>query len=116
MAVDAATGAANVIFYDRRSDPADRKTSVTLGRSTDGGKSFENYVWSDKSFTPSPDDFLGDYIGIAALNGKVYGAWAETAEGAAVKEETKKPEESNGEQRMHPHTVVRVGVADFGGK
>lgn len=112
LAVDPANGAANVIFYDRRSDPSDQRTAVALGRSTDGGKTFENYAWSDKSFTPMRDDFLGDYIGIAALNGKVYGAWAEAAAAPAKKE----PAESNKEQRMHPHTVVRVGVGDFGGK
>ncbi|HEV2425285.1 MAG TPA: hypothetical protein VGZ29_10705 [Terriglobia bacterium] len=39
---------------------------------------------------------MGDYTGLAALGGRVYGAW------------TEKPEaRSRG-------TVIRVGVADFG--
>jgi len=126
LAVDPATGAANVIFYDRRLDPRNQKTTVTLARSTDGGRTFANYAWTRDAFIPHRDNFLGDYIGVAALNNKVYGAWAEMApptpkESAPPKEPAAKgpapPKEKDGAQppaERHPQTIVRVGVADFG--
>ena len=95
LAVDQQTGAANVVFYDRRQDPRNREAVVALARSTDGGQSFQNYAWTTTAFDPT-GPFMGDYTGLAALGGRVYGAW------------TEKPEaKSRG-------TVVRVGVADFG--
>ena len=108
LAVDPATGAANIIFYDRRSDPENHKTTVTLARSTDGGRTFTNYAWTRDAFVPRRDDFLGDYIGIAALNGKVYGVWAEIRPPAKPKEPGAPP------TQRRPQTIVRVGVADFG--
>ena len=36
-----------------------------------------NYAWTSEPFTSSEMQFLGDYIGVAALNNKVYGAWTE---------------------------------------
>ena len=108
LAVDPATGAANVIFYDRRMDSANRKTTVTLARSTDGGRTFANYAWTRDAFIPKSDDFLGDYIGVAALNNKVFGVWAEMAPPEV-------PREPNPVTTTHrAETVVRVGVADFG--
>ena len=109
LAVDPATGAANVIFYDRRLDPDNRKTTVTLARSVDGGRTFTNYAWTHDAFVTRRQEFLGDYIGIAALNNKVYGAWAEIPPPTAPKDKTEPPPTS-----FRPHTVVRVGVADFG--
>jgi len=96
LAVDPLSGAANVIFYDRRDDPQNKATTVTLARSTDGGKSFANYAWTNSGFE-GKDDFIGDYIGIAAYGGRVWGVWAE------------KPAK---EKHKH-HTVVRVGLGDF---
>jgi hypothetical protein len=40
--------------------------------------------------------FMGDYNGIAALNGRVYGVW------------TQKPENKSSRD-----TVIQIGVADF---
>ena len=77
LSVDAVTGAANVIFYDRRGDEDNRKTTVTLARSTDGGSTFTNYAWTREPFVSTRDEFIGDYTGIAALNNKVYGVWTE---------------------------------------
>lgn len=94
LAVDPVTGDAYVIFYDRRNDPANRKQTVVLARSTDGGHTFSNYAWSVKPFN-AWDDFIGDYTGIAAYDGRVYGAWTENTSAKAR------------------HTIVRVGVADF---
>ncbi len=109
LAVDPATGAANVIFYDRRLDPDNRKTTLTLGRSIDGGHTFTNYAWTQGAFVTRREEFLGDYIGIAAQNNKVYGVWAEIAPPSALKDKSEPPP-----TLFRPHTVVRVGVADFG--
>ena len=97
LAVDPTTGAANVIFYDRRDDPGNRRAKVVLARSTDGGKTFANYAWSENPFDPG-GIFMGDYTGIAAQDGRVYGVW------------TEKP--LNPKSR---DTIVRVGIADFSG-
>lgn len=95
LAVDPEDGAANVVFYDRRGDPKNEEPTVVLARSTDGGQSFTNYAWTEKSFDPG-NVFLGDYTGIAALAGRVYGVW------------TEKPTPKGSRD-----TTVRVGVADF---
>jgi len=97
LAVDPTRGAAYVLFYDRRDDATNRKARVVLARSTDGGKSFINYAWTESSFDPG-GVFMGDYTGIAALGGRVYGVW------------TEKPS-SPGRSR---DTIIRVGTADFG--
>ncbi len=95
LAVDPVSGAACIIFYDRRGDPSNRQTTVTLARSTDSGKSFINYAWTKEPFDPR-EVFMGDYTGIAVWDGRVYGAW------------TEKPPMPKSDD-----TVVRVGVADF---
>jgi|HubBroStandDraft_1064217.scaffolds.fasta_scaffold00057_15 hypothetical protein len=122
LAVDTTDGTANVIFYDRRGDPQNRTQTVTLARSTDGGRSFQNYAWTAEAFEAS-GVFFGDYTGIAASGGRVYGVWtekpaavAETASDAAKKpDEVKKPDEAKpNEAKPKPYgTVVKVGVADF---
>src|SRR5579871_4549448 len=99
MAVDAASGAVNLIFYDRRTD--NRATTVTLARSTDGGKSFANYTFDPQSFE-ADGDFLGDYLAVAAHAGKVFGAWAHQT-----------TEEGKLERGRKTRTTLRVGVADF---
>lgn len=97
LAVDQSSGAVNVIFYDRRLDPRNIRTWVVLGRSTDGGLSFANYLMSDTSFVPTRT-FIGDYTGLAASGGRVYGAWTEHV---------------TDKNKEHHATVVKVGVADF---
>jgi hypothetical protein len=99
MAVDPQSGAVNLIFYDRRSDNV--QTTVTLGRSTDGGKTFQNYAWDPDSFA-AEGDFLGDYLAITAFGNKVYGAWAHQTS-----------EETKTERSKKTRTVLRVGSADF---
>jgi hypothetical protein len=96
LAVDPVTGEADVLFYDRRADPRNRAQIVALARTTDGGRSFENYAWTDAAFQTNDDVFMGDYSGIAAYAGRVYGVW------------TEKPDSKT------RGTIVRVGVADFG--
>ena len=107
LAVDPVDGSANVLFYDRRGDPQGRKQIVALARSTDGGQTFTNYAWTTEPFEAG-GVFFGDYTGLAAFDGRVYGAWTEkplvAAEGEAKTEAN--PPRPRG-------TVVKVGVADF---
>lgn len=105
MAVDPATGDIYVQFYDRRDDPANKRTGFTLARSSDGGKTFTNYAWAENGFESTQPTFLGDYTWLTVLNGKAYGAWTE-----AVPGET----EPQPGHAARPFTVVRVGTADFG--
>jgi len=113
MAVDPADGSVYVQFYDRRDDPNNRKTRVTLARSTDGGTRFSNYAWSNEPFT-GENAFLGDYEWCVAYRGRVYGIWAEAAppgyEVAPPPSGTRAP---SGPPRTP--TIIRVGTADFTG-
>src|SRR5690348_6285360 len=65
LAVDQANGDVDVVYYDRRDDPRNRSMKVVLARSTDEGKTFTNYGWTDEAFDPG-GIFMGDYTGIAA--------------------------------------------------
>jgi hypothetical protein len=96
MAVDPLDGSVNIVFYDRRGDPGNRDATVTLARSTDGGRSFRNYAWTTQGFNPQRA-FLGDYTGIAARDGRVYGIWT-------VKTPSAGPRGS----------MIQIGQADFG--
>jgi hypothetical protein len=95
LAMDPADGAAYILFYDRRGDSKNRQQIVALARSTDGGRTFQNYAWTDQPFD-AQGVFMGDYTGITALNGRVYGVW------------TEKPENKSSRD-----TIIRIGVADF---
>ena len=109
MAVDPTDGAVYVQFYDRRDDPENRRTHVTLARSTDGGGTFVNYQWTDEPFE-GENAFLGDYEWLAAYGGRAFGIWAE-----AAREETP-PRAASPSARpaaARPRTIVRVGTADF---
>jgi len=107
LAVDPTDGSANVLFYDRRGDPENRTQIVVLARSTDGGHTFKNYSWTEKPFEAG-GVFFGDYSGIAAWGGRVYGAWTEKP--APPSEKDNKSEAGDPKK---PGTVVKVGVADF---
>ncbi|HEY5256335.1 MAG TPA: sialidase family protein [Acidobacteriaceae bacterium] len=114
LTVDPVSGAVSILFYDRRQDPGNEKTLVTLARSTDGGQTFQNYGWSEKPFVANEQDFMGDYSGIASFNDRVYGAWAEdTVPKKKAPADEKKPSPATGEDHSTDHTIVRVGVADF---
>jgi hypothetical protein len=122
LAVDPIDGSANVIFYDRRADPAGRTQTVTLARSTDGGATFQNYAWTTEPFEAG-GVFFGDYSGIAASGGRVYGVWtekpADVAEAESKKEDkTENKAENETEKKSEKPkprrgTLVKVGVADF---
>jgi len=99
MAVDPQSGAVNLIFYDRRTD--NQQTAVTLARSTDGGKTFQNYAWDPEEFI-AEGDFLGDYLAISAFGNKVFGAWAHQTS-----------EEGKADRGKKTRTILRVGTAEF---
>jgi len=112
LAVDPTDGAVNVVFYDRRGDPQNRTQIVVLARSTDSGSSFQNYAWTSEPFEAG-GVFFGDYSGLAAYGGRVYGVWTEKP--AAVPETgVPEPGDKSDQVKRKPRgTVVKVGVADF---
>jgi hypothetical protein len=130
LAVDPADGAANVVFYDRRKDPNNRALSVVLARSTDGGQTFANYTWAVPPFDPE-GNFIGDYSGIAALNGRVYAVWTGRPAATQPKPEPNNPsatkapngkttENAGNAERAEEYsgvkmapTIVQLGTADF---
>jgi len=102
LTVDPSDGTAYVMFYDRRDDPKNELATVTLARSTNGGRTFTDYAWTVTGTDPR-QGFYGDYNGLVARNGRVFGAWTESVpspEGAA-------------ELPPAPQTVIRIGMADF---
>lgn len=115
LAVDPTDGSVNVMFYDRRKDPQNHKQIVTIARSTDGGRTFPNYAWTENEFA-SDGVFFGDYTGVAAYGGRVYGTWMEKpippprATNAAGKGSEEEEKETKPQSRG---TIVVVGTADF---
>jgi BNR repeat-like domain len=114
LAVDPTDGSVNVLFYDRRGDPENQKQIVALARSTDGGKTFANYAWTDNPFEAG-DVFFGDYTGLAAYGGRVYGVWMEkpAPEPASEAKENSDPNKGPNKETKGSGTIVRVGTADF---
>jgi hypothetical protein len=114
LAVDPLDGSVNVVFYDRRGDPQNRKQIVALARSEDEGRTFANYAWTDVPFEAG-GVFFGDYSGIAAYGGRVYGVWTEKPAPAPESANKGNPKESPKVQQAQPRgTVVKIGTADFG--
>jgi len=74
---DDANGHLYAVFYDRREDPADREARTYVARSTDGGETWVNFPVGDAPFLPAGiyGTYMGDYIGIAALDSHVYPLW-----------------------------------------
>src|SRR5262249_3166073 len=96
MAVDPVTGDIYVQFYDRREDEKNRKTRVTLARSTDAGRTFRNYAWSSPAFD-GENLFLGDYSWLTVYDRRVYGIWVEGLPPDSTK---------------RPISAVKIGSAD----
>lgn len=69
-AVDPADGSVNVAYLDRRASDS-TEAGVVLARSVDGGRSFVEYRVERPPFTPDPEAFYGDYIGVSAASGRV---------------------------------------------
>ena len=97
LAVDPKSGAVNVIFYDRRRDAFNRAVDVALARSTDGARTFRNYLLSENSYDPT-DTEIGEYTALAAFGDRVYGSWKEVVPGTL------------------PASVIRLGMANFSGQ
>lgn len=112
MAVDPTDGSVNLLFYDRRGDPQGRKQIVVLARSTDGGRTFANYAWTNDPFEAG-GVFFGDYSGLAAYGGRVYGVWTEKPNPPRPAPDGKKGDEGKEEKSQPRGTVVEVGTADF---
>ncbi len=74
MTVDPVSGIIYVVFYDRR-ETSGVATDVFVAKSEDGGETFTNFRVSESSFTPDHYVFFGDYINVAAFNGKIYPVW-----------------------------------------
>ena len=117
LAVDPTDGSIDVIFYDRRRDPQNRKQIVVLARSTDGGRNFNNYAWTDEPFEAG-GVFFGDYSGIAAYGGRVYGIWTEKpapapeATEAKPKEEGKESKDAKPQPARHDRQGWNRGLYD----
>jgi len=112
LAVDPVDGSVNVVFYDRRNDPMNRKQIVVLARSTDGARSFTNYAWTDNPFEAS-GVFFGDYSGLAAYGGRVYGVWTEKPVPEPEAQEKEKTDQKEAKPPRRQGTIVKVGTADF---
>lgn len=96
MAVDPVDGSVNILFYDRRGDPKNRDATVTLARSTDEGRIFTDYAWTVQAFNPHRA-FIGDYTGLAARAGRVFGIWTVKSAGAGPRD-----------------SIIQIGRSDFG--
>ena len=75
FAIDQSDGTLHFLFYDRSMAKQPNETQVVWVTSTDGAKHFNQQRISEKSFTPNPKVFFGDYIAIAASNGRVVPVW-----------------------------------------
>jgi hypothetical protein len=105
LAVDPTSGAINVMFYDRRRDPKNRQVEVVLARSTDEGKTFQNYLLSEQPYDPHGSS-IGDYTALAAYAGRVYGSWTEVV--PAGTSGSGGSSDLDGRQ-----AIIRIGTADF---
>jgi hypothetical protein len=89
IAVDPVTGVISVIFYDNRNTTYPNMAEAWVAVSTNGGQTWDDFRVSDVEFTPQPipglaDNYFGDYLGIAAYNGKVYPVWTDNRTGKAM--------------------------------
>jgi photosystem II stability/assembly factor-like uncharacterized protein len=74
MSVDPKTGYIYIIYYDR-SAYKDNKTDLSLAISTNGGKTFNTKIISEKSFVAKGVYFMGDYNNINAYDSKIALIW-----------------------------------------
>jgi hypothetical protein len=117
LVVDPSDGAAYVVFYDRRSDPGNALATITLARSSDGGRTFHNFALHDEPTDPMLASF-GDYIGAAVQDAVFYAAWPEYV--AGERPPIRSPEHDLGEgvvleegQWPFGPTAIKVGIAHF---
>ncbi len=74
MDIDQTTGELYFVYYDRRNHDGNA-TDVYLAYSSDGGQNYTETKISERSFTPNPEVFFGDYSNIAAHRGVVRPVW-----------------------------------------
>ncbi len=111
-AVDPVTGLVATGYY--RSGPGGGRSPrlrYMLAWSGDGGRTFTRAPWGATEFRPG-GQFLGDYTGVDASSGVVYGAWTEVPgpHGAAPADTA-----AGGVRGGMHRTLVVVGKASFGG-
>ena len=73
--IDQSDGTLHFLFYYRSTAKKTLETQVVWVSSADGAKHFNQQRISEKSFIPNPKVFFGDYIAIAAANGRVVPVW-----------------------------------------
>ncbi len=88
IACDPTNGTVSVVWYDNR-NTSNTQAEAWVATSNDGGETWEDFKVSDVAFTPSPipgmaTGYFGDYLGITALNGKVYPCWTDNRSGHAM--------------------------------
>ncbi|GAB4343157.1 MAG: hypothetical protein Kow0037_31030 [Calditrichia bacterium] len=87
VAVDQATGALNIAFYDSRNDANNELVDTYIAQSVDGGETFINQRVSTASSNPKVgfdqggQKFFGDYLAVTAYNNVVYSAFTDSREG-----------------------------------
>ena len=79
-------GGVNIIYYDNRNFANADSATVMISRSLDGGSTFTDFEITDHHFKPKPANgmsggYMGDYIGLAIGNNKVYGFWMDDKAG-----------------------------------
>lgn len=74
LAIDQVRGDLHFVYYDRRRFK-DNRTDVVWATSKDGGQTFQEQRISNQPFVPNPMVFFGDYLGIAAHNGRIRPIW-----------------------------------------
>ncbi|MCB0805357.1 MAG: PKD domain-containing protein [Bacteroidales bacterium] len=85
ISCDPITGVLSTVFYDDRNTTS-TSCEVFSAYSVDGGASWIDFQVSDVSFTPSAipglaGGYMGDYLGITSLGGKVYPCWTDNRNG-----------------------------------
>ncbi|MFK5857207.1 MAG: GEVED domain-containing protein [Bacteroidota bacterium] len=88
IASDPSTGIISVVFYSNRNTSANQAEAWAATSNT-AGETWEDFQVSDVSFTPSPipglaSGYMGDYLGITALDGRVYPTWTDNRSGPAM--------------------------------
>jgi hypothetical protein len=78
-------GGVNVVYYDDR-NVGGQLTEVFVSRSTNGGDTWVDFPVSDHAFVVAPiagstNGFMGDYIGINHIGGKLWPFWMDNYSG-----------------------------------
>lgn len=78
-------GGVNVVYYSNENTAAD-SAEVFVGRSIDGGATWDNILVSDHRFRPRAisglaGGYQGDYIGITTANNKIWPVWMDNSTG-----------------------------------